>query len=103
MAAVVRVKRRVDEDPLEAFVLNSKRRKAETHTDKEEVSTILKFAGTVQNQVTACLQQQFSGLSRYIVQGLSRLFCFTNPHALQLCRLKASAKPQNSPKMRPGR
>lgn len=41
---MIRVKRRVDEDPLEAFVLNSKRR-------KEEVSTILKFAGTVQNQV----------------------------------------------------
>lgn len=63
MAAVIRVKRRVDEDPLEAFVLNSKRRKAETHTDKDEVSTILKFAGTVQNQVTACLQQQCRAVS----------------------------------------
>lgn len=51
---MIRVKRRIDESPLEAFVLNSKRRREEEETttaDKEEVSTILKFAGTVQNQV----------------------------------------------------
>lgn len=53
MAAVVRVKRRITEDPLEAFVLNSKRRREEQQlpADKDEVTTILKFAGTVQNQV----------------------------------------------------
>lgn len=50
---MIRVKRRIDESPLEAFVLNSKRRREEEllPADKDEVSTILKFAGTVQNQV----------------------------------------------------
>lgn len=50
---MIRVKRRIDESPLEAFVLNSKRRREEEllPADKNEVSTILKFAGTVQNQV----------------------------------------------------
>uniref|UniRef100_A0A1B0EXG9 Uncharacterized protein n=1 Tax=Lutzomyia longipalpis TaxID=7200 RepID=A0A1B0EXG9_LUTLO len=63
MAAVIRVKRRVDEEPLNAFVLNCKRRKVSQenapeagasssnneHT-KEETCTILKFAGTVETQ-----------------------------------------------------
>lgn len=57
MAAVIRVKRRVTEDPLDAFVLNSKRRREEETTDKDEVSTILKFAGTVQNQVNSRITQ----------------------------------------------
>uniref|UniRef100_A0A034VUG9 Probable RNA polymerase II nuclear localization protein SLC7A6OS n=1 Tax=Bactrocera dorsalis TaxID=27457 RepID=A0A034VUG9_BACDO len=76
MPAVVRIKRRIDEEPLSAFILNSKkRRRLEDNTgeeaaeeaagtaagvgagvngalsDKEdEVSTILKFAGTIQDQ-----------------------------------------------------
>jgi hypothetical protein len=55
MAAVVRVKRRCDEEPLEALVLACKRKKTESDlgTPKNEtpVHTILKFAGTVKNQV----------------------------------------------------
>lgn len=62
MAAVIRVKRKVDEEPLNAFVLNCKRRKiipeknleiaASSSSDKKEESyTILKFAGTVETQV----------------------------------------------------
>lgn len=79
MPAVVRVKRRIDEEPLGAFILNSKKRRrldeneegeaweaveeaagttAEVGTGVErtisnkdgEVSTILKFAGTIQDQ-----------------------------------------------------
>lgn len=60
-SAVVRVKRRIDEEPLNAFVLNCKRRKVDEEKnehdasmlmDKDETSTILKFAGTVDSQVT---------------------------------------------------
>ncbi|XP_061388214.1 uncharacterized protein LOC133323290 [Musca vetustissima] len=60
MPAVIRVKRRIDEEPLSAFVLNSKRRRLENEADggsgataltnKEELSTLLKFAGTINEQ-----------------------------------------------------
>ncbi|XP_011193580.2 probable RNA polymerase II nuclear localization protein SLC7A6OS [Zeugodacus cucurbitae] len=76
MPAVVRIKRRIDEEPLSAFILNSKKRRrladneagdvaeevagtaAAVGTDVNravndkdgEVSTILKFAGTIQEQ-----------------------------------------------------
>ncbi|XP_023307460.2 probable RNA polymerase II nuclear localization protein SLC7A6OS [Lucilia cuprina] len=58
MPAVVRVKRRIDEEPLSAFVLNGKRRRLEEETgasggalnNKEELSTLLKFAGTIKEQ-----------------------------------------------------
>uniref|UniRef100_A0A182WGW1 Probable RNA polymerase II nuclear localization protein SLC7A6OS n=1 Tax=Anopheles minimus TaxID=112268 RepID=A0A182WGW1_9DIPT len=55
MATVIRLKRRVDEDPLNAFVLNCKRQRVEGATGEEDdnanaagagTSTILKFAGT---------------------------------------------------------
>lgn len=54
MAAVIRVKRRVDEDPHDAFVLNCKKRKvgagessqAAPSSSTDECSTVLKFAGT---------------------------------------------------------
>lgn len=55
MAAVIRLKRRVDEDPLDAFVLNCKRQRTELPDPNRnaagpeptgETSTVLKFAGT---------------------------------------------------------
>lgn len=54
MATVIRLKRRVDEDPLNAFVLNCKRQRVDgstadnesAETADEGSSTILKFAGT---------------------------------------------------------
>lgn len=62
MAAVIRVKRRVDEEPLNAFVLNCKKRKVDDGSaeaqepslleNKDETTTILKFAGTVYDQVS---------------------------------------------------
>lgn len=60
MPAVVRVKRRIDEEPLSAFVLNGKRRRLEEEnpsslTNKEELSTLLKFAGTIKEQVSTML------------------------------------------------
>lgn len=66
MPAVVRIKRRIDEEPHTAFVLNGKRRRvqndenaltaaAAAQTDnKEELSQVLlKFAGTLDKQVSA--------------------------------------------------
>ncbi|XP_058058926.1 probable RNA polymerase II nuclear localization protein SLC7A6OS [Anopheles bellator] len=53
MTTVIRLKRRVDEDPLNAFVLNCKRQRVagtaaadESNANADESSTILKFAGT---------------------------------------------------------
>jgi hypothetical protein len=54
MTAVVRLKRRFDEEPLEALVLACKRKKTDDFaTTKTETpfTTILTFAGTVRNQV----------------------------------------------------
>lgn len=57
MPAVVRVKRRIDEEPLSSFVLNGKRRRLDeedntaTSSIKDEISTLLKFAGTIKEQV----------------------------------------------------
>ncbi|XP_018569675.1 probable RNA polymerase II nuclear localization protein SLC7A6OS [Anoplophora glabripennis] len=52
MAAVVRVKRRLDEEPLEAVILSCKRRKLNNDVvkdaeDTELSATLLKFAGTI--------------------------------------------------------
>lgn len=61
---VVRVKRRINEEPLSAFVLNCKKPKLDDESNnlvegqKEEISAILKFAGTVENQV--CLHKDSS-------------------------------------------
>lgn len=65
MAAVLRVKRRNDDEPLEALVIACKRRKtvnpdgqetSKSGTDAEEesspVTAVLKFAGTIKNQVS---------------------------------------------------
>lgn len=67
MAAVIRVKRRIDEEPLNAFILDCKKRKREeddeddstglvansstTNALKSDTQTIVKFAGTVADQV----------------------------------------------------
>lgn len=56
MSAIIRVKRKKTEEPLNAFVLNCKKRKLNDDiiedllTTKDEVSTIVKFAGTVESQ-----------------------------------------------------
>lgn len=59
MAAVIRVKRRIDEQPQNAFVL--KKRKTDDLSNNQhssllsnscETNTILKFAGTVGSQVS---------------------------------------------------
>jgi hypothetical protein len=52
MSAVIRIKRHINEEPQEAFVLNCKKRKTdgENAAALGETSTVLKFAGTV-NQV----------------------------------------------------
>ncbi|XP_036333601.1 uncharacterized protein LOC118744583 isoform X2 [Rhagoletis pomonella] len=76
MPAVVRIKRRIDEEPLSAFILNSKKRRrldnvveeelqaeegaaaAGEGNDKDgEISTILKFAGTIQEQDNSATTQ----------------------------------------------
>lgn len=54
MAALIHVKRRIDDDPLDAFILNCKVRKIESESSASnngEASTIVKYAGTFDNQV----------------------------------------------------
>lgn len=52
MAAVVRVKRLLKDEPLDAILLNCKRRKTEeTEFSDLPLAAILKFAGTVDDQV----------------------------------------------------
>lgn len=53
MAAVVRVKRRLEDEPLDALIINCKRQKTDEASKKEdsELSTLLKFAGTTTSQV----------------------------------------------------
>jgi hypothetical protein len=49
MSAVIRIKRHINEEPQEAFVLNCKKRKTENAASGlDETSTVLKFAGTVE-------------------------------------------------------
>lgn len=75
MAAVIRLKRRVDEDPLNAFVLNCKRPRTDPAGGVEtdiagegvtgatgETSTVLKFAGTFTkaDNIPAHLQSRLS-------------------------------------------
>lgn len=67
MAAVIRVKRRIDEEPFNKFVLNCKKRKLdepeqENQTGKDGTSTILKFAGTVKSQV-----RYFHFIQKYLI------------------------------------
>ncbi|KAH8245401.1 hypothetical protein KR032_009800 [Drosophila birchii] len=73
MPAVVRIKRRIDEEPHTAFVLNGKRRRlhenavdeagavasVEPESDKDELTTVLKFAGTLEKQ-DDCATRQFA-------------------------------------------
>lgn len=51
MAAVVRIKRRLEDEPLEALILNCKRQKLtndDALSEKTELSsTVLTFAGTI--------------------------------------------------------
>ncbi|XP_062548857.1 probable RNA polymerase II nuclear localization protein SLC7A6OS [Armigeres subalbatus] len=74
MAAVIRLKRRVDEDPLDAFVLNCKRQRTDGDVAQQgaagganadvsgETSTVLKFAGTFSEpgSIPTHLQQRLS-------------------------------------------
>ncbi|RZC22667.1 RNA polymerase II nuclear localization protein SLC7A6OS [Asbolus verrucosus] len=51
MAAVIRLKRRLEDEPLETLILNCKKRKTENLQNEEpELSTFLKFAGTINDQ-----------------------------------------------------
>ncbi|ENN79525.1 probable RNA polymerase II nuclear localization protein SLC7A6OS [Dendroctonus ponderosae] len=52
MAAVVRIKRRLDEDPLETLVLNCKRRKTNgsDEAQQQDLSAVLRLAGTSQKE-----------------------------------------------------
>ncbi|KAH8266610.1 hypothetical protein KR018_003361 [Drosophila ironensis] len=80
MPAVVRIKRRIDEEPHTAFVLNGKRRRLHNDenapqssgeaasasasvsaslADKDELTTVLKFAGTLDKQ-DDCATRQFA-------------------------------------------
>ncbi|KAK5646275.1 hypothetical protein RI129_004739 [Pyrocoelia pectoralis] len=48
MAAIIRIKRNCSDDPLDAVLINCKKRKLDENTAQDEdISTILNFAGTV--------------------------------------------------------
>lgn len=53
MAAVIRLKRRLEDEPRETLILSCKRRKTDENVDYEDaqLSTVLKLAGTFKNQV----------------------------------------------------
>lgn len=53
MTALIRIKRHLNENPLDAVILNCKRRKVEDESLEKEptVSTILKLATTIENPV----------------------------------------------------
>lgn len=53
MAAVIRLKRHLSEEPIEALIINCKRQKRndDDETDGKETKTVLKFAGTIKEQV----------------------------------------------------
>lgn len=52
MAAVVRVKRLIENEPLDALLINCKKRKTEASASVDlPLSAVLKFAGTVDDQV----------------------------------------------------
>ena len=58
MAAIVRVKRRRDEDPVESIVVKCKRKKESDHMIDEsnidesvDVKSVFKFAGTIAGKV----------------------------------------------------
>lgn len=54
MAAVIRIKRHLDEDPIDAVLLNCKKRKTDNEDAQEvDLATVLKFAGTVFDPVSA--------------------------------------------------
>ncbi|XP_066254979.1 probable RNA polymerase II nuclear localization protein SLC7A6OS [Euwallacea similis] len=65
MAALVRIKRRLDEDPLETLVLNCKRRKTteNQNEDSESLSAVLRLAGTSQKEehIDAILKKHRAG------------------------------------------
>lgn len=55
MAAIIRLKRRLCDEPLEALVINCKKPKLDTDNSTEtesELKTVLKFAGTIKEQVS---------------------------------------------------
>lgn len=51
MATVVRVKRLLEEEPLDAVVINCKKRKIEDNVSSEPLAAVLKFVGTVDGEV----------------------------------------------------
>ena len=59
MAAIVRVKRRLNEDPVDSLLLSCKRFKSDETVEKEndtgEVKSVFKFAGTLPSKVTDIL------------------------------------------------
>lgn len=52
MSTVIRVKRRFDEEPLEAFVVNCKKFKLDNDQSNNEVSSVFKLAATIKNDVS---------------------------------------------------
>lgn len=76
MAAVVRIKRRLDEDPLETLVLNCKRRKTSgaDEAQQQELSAVLRLAGTSQKVLDSKVVEPYVTIVCYR-RRISRLCC----------------------------
>lgn len=68
MAAIVHVKRHLDEEPLDALILNCKKRKTSDNAtnDLKQVSAVLRFAGTV-NEVRIFTKHNLKKQSKFPV------------------------------------
>lgn len=51
MAAVIRVKRRIFDEPVDSLVINCKRRKTDDTDSETSVSALIKLATTLKNEV----------------------------------------------------
>lgn len=89
MPAVVRIKRRIDEEPHSAFLLNGKRRRLLNDEDAPATSTapiadnkeeqnqvLLKFAGTLEKQVSGWAEHLHSRRVSKLRHGLLKSRCF---------------------------
>lgn len=92
--AIIRIKRRIDEEPLNAFVLNCKRQKTKneistTEQNSKESKTVLKFAGTV-NEI-ADTTKHISKITKEQAKVI-----FKKPHSLDAVKYRMGVNKQKS-------
>lgn len=51
MCTIIKVKRKINEDPAECLIVESKKKKTSGEAEGEEFKQILKYAGSARNEV----------------------------------------------------